>query len=194
MENSLTKEEAFEMKKKTAMPMMWIGMVSFIMMWAGITSAYVIRQAQGDWLFFDIPDTFMWSTAVIIASSLTFILAQMFIQRDQKSLSIIMLISTMVLGIVFSLLQYRGFLELFDMGVYSTGPESNASGQFFNLIIWVHVAHVLGGLFSLLFVNIKAILGKYSSSDYLGIQVSGTYWHFIGILWIYLILFLQFIR
>ena len=194
MEKSITKEDMLAMRKKTAMPMMWIGLVSIIMMWAGVTSAYVIRQAQGDWLFFDIPNAFMWSTAVIIASSLTFIGAQMAIKKDQKATTIILLISTMVMGVVFSLLQYQGFMELFEMGVYATGPESNASGQYFNVIVWLHVAHVIGGILSLLFVSIKAILGKYSSSDYLGIKLSSTYWHFIGILWIYLILFLQFIR
>lgn len=194
MENSISKEELALMKQKTAMPMMWVGLVSFIMMWAGLTSAYVIRQAQGDWLFFDIPQTFYWSTAVIVASSLTFILAQMFIKRGQNALTILMLVSTMVLGIVFSLLQYQGFLELFNNGVYFTGRDSNASGQYFNLIVWVHVAHVLGGILALLFVTIKAMLGKYSPSNYIGIKVSGTYWHFIGILWIYLILFLVFIR
>ncbi|MDP4934452.1 MAG: cytochrome c oxidase subunit 3 [Salibacteraceae bacterium] len=194
MESSITKEELASMKSKTAMPMMWIGLVSFIMMWAGITSAYVIRQAQGDWLFFDIPATFFWSTAVIIASSLTFVLAQVFSKRGQNALTIVMLVSTFVMGIVFSMLQYQGFLELFAQGIYFTGSESNASGQYFNLIVWVHVAHVLGGLLSLLFVIIKAILGKYTPSDYLGIKLSATYWHFIGILWIYLILFLVFIR
>lgn len=194
MQSSITKEEAAIMRSKTAMPMMWVGLVSFIMMWAGITSAYVIRQSQGDWLYFDIPTVFFQSTAVIIASSLTFILAQMFIKRDQKTLTTLMLFATLVLGVVFSFLQYEGFMQLFNNGIYATGRDSNASGQYFNLIVWVHVAHVLGGILSLLFVIIKNIFGKYSSTDYLGIKLSGTYWHFIGILWVYLILFLTFIR
>lgn len=194
MESSITREEAQSMRNKTAMPMMWVGLVSFIMMWAGITSAYVIRQAQGNWLFFDIPSVFYWSTAAIVLSSLVYFGAQFAIKKNQHGLTAGLLLVVLGLGIAFCILQYQGFIDLFNQGIYFTGVESNASGQYFNIIVWLHVAHVLGGMFALIFTSIKAMLKKYSSDDYLGIKLTGTYWHFIGILWIYLILFLVFIR
>lgn len=189
-----TPEEIREARQKTAQPMMWIGIVSFIMFWAGITSAYVVRQAQGDWLYFDIPNIFFQSTAVIVLSSLTMGLAQFFVRKDKQLLSTLLLVATLVLGLVFSLLQYKGFLELYELGVYWTGPGSNASGQFFNVIVWAHVAHVFFGILSLIFISIKSILNKYSSENHLGIDVAAMYWHFLGILWVYLIVFLVFIR
>ena len=189
-----TPDEVFETHQKTARPMMWIGIVSFIMFWAGITSAYVIRQSQGDWLYFDVPNIFFQSTAIIILSSLTMGLAQFFARKDKQLLTSLLLLATLTLGIVFSVFQYKGFLELFELCVYWTGPGSNASGQYFNVIVWAHVAHILVGIFALIFTSVKAILNKYSSENHIGIDVAAMYWHFLGILWVYLIVFLVFIR
>ncbi|GAB5539749.1 MAG: cytochrome c oxidase subunit 3 [Salibacteraceae bacterium] len=187
-------EEIFETKKRTAVPMMWLGIVGIIMFFGGLTSAYVVRQAQGDWLYFDIPEIFFVSTGVILASSVTMFLAQFFAKKGQIKAAAMALISTLGLGITFTIMQYQGFLDLVEMGVYFTGRESNASGSFFDILVWAHVAHVLGGLLALIFTATKALLNKYSAEDHIGITVCGIYWHFLDILWIYLILFLVFIR
>ncbi len=189
-----TPEEIFETKKKTAVPMMWLGLVGIIMFFGGLTSAYVVRQAQGDWLYFDIPQIFFVSTGVIVASSFTMFFAQFLAKKGQVKAAAMALLATLGLGITFIVMQYMGFMDLVDMGVYFTGRESNASGSFFDILVWAHVAHVIGGLVALIFTSVKALLGMYSAEDHIGITVCGIYWHFLDILWIYLILFLVFIR
>ncbi len=189
-----TPEEIFETKKKTAVPMMWLGLVGIIMFFGGLTSAYVVRQAQGDWLYFDIPQIFFVSTGVIVASSFTMFFAQFLAKKGQVKAAAMALLATLGLGITFIVMQYMGFMDLVDMGVYFTGRESNASGSFFDILVWAHVAHVIGGLVALIFTSVKALLGMYSTEDHIGITVCGIYWHFLDILWIYLILFLVFIR
>lgn len=195
MEATFTETDIREARRKAAKPMMWIGLVSFVMMWAGLTSAYIIRQAQGDWLYFDVPQIFYTSTIIIVLSSATLGLSQWAIRKGNQSLTSLGLIATAVLALIFGYMQYIGcFVDLYEMGIYATGRESNASGQYFNVLIWMHVAHVLGGLIAVLFTTVKAQLKMYSASDYLGIDILGMYWHFVGILWIYLFLFILFIR
>lgn len=189
-----TPEEALEAKRKTAKPMIWIGIVGIIMFFAGLTSAYVVRQAQGDWLYFDVPQIFYVSTAIIIGSSLTMFLAQWLAKSGRSKEAALALIVTTVLGLAFLYTQYEGFLDLVEIGVYFTGVESNASGSFFNVLVWAHVAHVISGVLALIFTTIKALLNKYSVENHIGITVCGIYWHFLDVLWIYLILFLVFIR
>lgn len=194
MAMAISSEEAFQIKKKTAKPMLWIGIVSIIMFFAGLTSAYVVRQSQGDWLYFDVPSIFYTSTVTIIVSSMTMFLATLFAKRGSMGLSTGALVVTTLLGVAFTVMQLQGWLDLQEQGVYFTGQGSNVSGSFFIAIVFAHAAHVIGGLLALLFTTMKALLGKYSQKDHIGIGVAGTYWHFLDILWIYLILFLVFIR
>ncbi|NQV52054.1 MAG: cytochrome c oxidase subunit 3 [Flavobacteriales bacterium] len=194
METYMTPEEARAVKAKTAKPMLWVGIVGIVMLFAGLTSAYIVRQAEGNWLYFDLPDTFYISTAVIVASSLTMAAAQFAIKRDQLSLSTIMLFATLVLGLAFAWLQFKAWGELVEAGVYFAGRESNPSGSFLYALSGLHLAHLGGGLIALVFTSVKSILKKYSAEDHTGIGVAATYWHFLDILWIYLLLFLVFIR
>jgi cytochrome c oxidase subunit III len=187
-------EEALDVKRRTAKPMMWVGIVGIVMFFGGLTSAYVVRQSQGDWLYFDVPDIFFISTAVLLGSSLTMFLAQLFARRGNLKIATAALMVTSILGIIFTVMQYQGWISLFDLGITFTGPESNISGSFFIMLVFAHAAHVVSGIMSLLFTTIKALLNKYSAENHIGIEVCGIYWHFLDILWIYLILFLVFIR
>jgi cytochrome c oxidase subunit 3 len=194
MATYISEQELKDIKNKTAKPLMWVGIVGMVMLFAGMTSAYIVRQAEGNWLYFDLPDTFYVSTVVIIISSLTMMGAQYAIKRDNTKLTTVMLISTLVLGVVFTLLQFKAWGELVDMGVFFAGRESNASGSFLYALSGLHLAHLAGGLLALIFTSVKSILKKYSAEDHVGIGVAATYWHFLDILWIYLLLFLVFIR
>ena len=187
-------EEALDVKRRTAKPMMWVGIVGIVMFFGGLTSAYVVRQSQGDWLYFDVPDIFFISTAVLLGSSLTMFLAKLFARRGNLKIATAALTVTSILGILFTVMQYQGWISLFDLGITFTGPESNISGSFFIMLVFAHAAHVVSGIMSLLFTTIKALLNKYSAENHIGIEVCGIYWHFLDILWIYLILFLVFIR
>lgn len=194
MESYITKEEAREMRARTAKPMLWVGIVGIVMLFAGMTSAYIVRQAEGNWLYFDLPDTFYVSTAVILASSLTMAVAQFAIKKNNLSLTSSMLLATLFLGFAFAWLQFKAWGELVDMGVFFAGRESNPAGSFLYALSGLHLVHLAGGLIALIFTSVKAFLKKYSAEDHVGIGVAATYWHFLDILWIYLLLFLVFIR
>ncbi|GAB4381365.1 MAG: cytochrome c oxidase subunit 3 [Salibacteraceae bacterium] len=186
--------EKTEIRKKTRKSLIWVAIVSIVMFFGGLTSAYVVRQAQGDWLYFDIPLVFYISTGCILLSSITMLLAQRTIKTGDNRKAARYIGATLLLGIAFSVLQYVGFLTLFDRGITFTGPGSNVSGSFFIIIVFAHAAHVFGGLVALMVTLVKSLRGAYTADDHVGIETTAIYWHFLDILWIYLLLFLVFIR
>lgn len=188
------KAEMLEMRKRSAKPLLWIGIVSIIMLFAGLTSAYVVRADNGNWLVFQLPPIAIVSTAVIIASSLTMFGAQISIKRNKFTATSLLLFITFVLGIVFTYTQYSGWKELTAQGIYFLGKYSNASGSFLYLIAVMHLLHLFGGLIGLLITLTKSLQKRYNSQDYLGIELAAIYWHFLDVLWIYLFLFLYFFR
>ncbi|MBL7921017.1 MAG: cytochrome c oxidase subunit 3 [Bacteroidia bacterium] len=164
------------------------------MLFAGLTSAYVVRAQNGNWLVFQLPPIMLISTAVIVTSSLTMFLAQRAIKKDNYQLTSIALLATLLLGIAFFYTQYAGWKQLSAQGIYFAGKFSNAAGSFLIVIAFLHLLHMIGGLIALAVSLTKALLKKYSSSDNLGIELTAIYWHFLDILWVYLFLFLYFYR
>lgn len=187
---------SFEEKNKRAKKMMlWFGIASLIMSFAGWTSAFVVSRTRKDWLQdFDLPQAFLWSAVVILISSLTMILAKRALKSGNRQSTTIFLIVTFVLGLVFIMLQFMGFNEMVGWGYNFTGPTSNITMTFIYLIAAVHIAHVVVGLICLLVVIYNHFKQKYNSSNMLGLELAGTFWHFVDILWLYLFLFLYFMR
>jgi cytochrome c oxidase subunit 3 len=188
------KEEMRLAKRKAAKPLLWIGIVSIVMLFAGLTSAYVVRAQNGNWQVFELPAILIISTAIIVTSSLTMLLAQRAIKKDNFQLTSIYLFLTLVLGLSFFYTQVQGWKELSQQGIYFAGKYSNASGSFLIIIAFLHLAHMVGGLIALFVSLTKSLLKKYSSSDSLGIELTAIYWHFLDVLWVYLFLFLYFYR
>lgn len=187
-------EEMRQSRRSVAKNLLWIGIVGIVMLFSGFTSAYVVRHGKGDWLSFSVPSMFFVSTALIIVSSISMNWAVAASKKNNlKNIKLAMLF-TLLLGVAFIVSQYMGWKELVEQKIYFAGKESNASGSFFYMITFMHLLHVLGGIIALIVVNFKAFAEKYSSQDYLGIQLCGIYWHFLDLLWIYLFLFLYFIR
>lgn len=187
-------EEMRLARRKVAKNLLWLGIVGMVMLFGGFTSAYVVRHEKGDWLDFTIPTTFFISTAIIIVSSITMNWAVIAAKNDNlKNIKSAMLF-TLLLGIGFVISQYLGWKNLVEQKVYFAGRESNASGSFFYMITFMHLLHLFGGIIAVIVVNFKALAEKYSSKDYLGIQLCAIYWHFLDALWIYLFLFLYLIR
>ncbi len=187
---------SFEEKNKRAKKMMlWFGIASLIMSFAGWTSAFVVSRTRKDWLQnFDLPEAFTWSLVVILISSLTFILAKRALKSNKRQLTTIYLLVTLVLGLLFIALQLQGFNQMVAWGYNFTGPTSNITMTFIFLIAAVHIAHVVVGLICLLVVIYNHFKQKYNSSNMLGLELAATFWHFVDILWLYLFLFLYFMR
>jgi cytochrome c oxidase subunit 3 len=181
-------------KRRTAKSLMWVGILSIIMLFAGLTSAYIVRQAEGQWLYFDIPSTFYISTAILVLCSLTLVLMLRQAKSGNQKMVGNLLLLTLGLGLAFSFTQFQAWGELVDAGIFFTGGESNASGSFLYVITGAHLAHLGGGLIALIFTWIKNALDRYSPENTLGLELTAMYWHFLDLLWIYLLLFLVYIR
>ena len=188
------KQEYVVAKKKSAKPMLWISMISMVMFFAGLTSAYVISMKRDDWVSFDLPQAFYTSTFLIVASSITLLLSQRFLKKDKRQISLLMLVLTLVLGIGFIWQQYVGFNQLKSIGLFFTGPESTVSTSFIIGITFIHVLHLLAGVIVLLVVIYNHFKYKYKSDDMLGFELGAIFWHFVDILWIYLFFFFSFIK
>lgn len=176
-------------KPATAKIVLWVGMASVVMLFAGLTSGYIVRMAEGNWKIFSIPSEFYFSTAFILLSSVTMHLAQRAVKQDQLAAVKRWLIITLGLGLAFVFCQFLGYNALVQQGVFFV-DKTTPSGSFFYAITGLHLAHVAFGILALLVTAGKSILEKYTSSNYLGISLCAIYWHFLDGLWIYLFVFL----
>ncbi|MDH3323647.1 MAG: cytochrome c oxidase subunit 3 [Flavobacteriaceae bacterium] len=182
-----------KIKEKSYKQMLWFSMISMTMMFAGLTSAYVVSKSREDWVGFDLPQAFYISTLLIVLSSVTFYLAKRFAKKDAQSKSTVSLVLTLVLGLGFVYFQFQGFQQLIDAGLYFTGKESNVSSSFLYVITLAHLIHIFVGILVLITVVYQNIKGKYTSANILGLELGAIFWHFVDILWIYLFLFFYFI-
>jgi cytochrome c oxidase subunit III len=170
---------------------LWLGIGSLLMMFAGLTSAYIVKRNQANWQSFDLPQFFWYSTAAIVISSVTLYLAlQAFKQREMKKYRML-LIATLVLGVLFIVFQLLGFQQLWAKQITLT---ANVSYSFMYVIVGLHAAHVLGGIIALFVLFAGAFSTKTRSYNIVPVELVSTYWHFVDILWIYLLLFLLLIR
>lgn len=183
-------------KNRRAIKMMlWFGIASLFMTFAGFTSAFIVSKSREDWILnFDLPYAFTFSLFVIIISSLSLILARRELLRNNFRSTTIYLTVTFVLGVIFIVSQFIGFNEIIENGYHFTGPTSTITSSFIFLIAFVHLIHVTAGLLVLLFVIYRNIKRKYSINNILGFELASIFWHFVDILWIYLFLFLVFFR
>ena len=194
IEKQALEQEYIVAKKKSAKPMLWVSMISMVMFFAGLTSAYVISMKRDDWVSFDLPQAFYVSTVLIVASSITIFLSQRFLKQNKRQLSLIMVVITLLLGIGFIWQQYVGFHQLKSIGLFFTGPESTVSTSFIIGITFMHVLHLLAGVIVLFVVIYNHFKYKYKSDDMLGFELGAIFWHFVDILWIYLFFFFSFIK
>tara|TARA_R110002124_G_scaffold17532_1_gene73002 strand:- start:19297 stop:19878 length:582 start_codon:yes stop_codon:yes gene_type:complete len=175
--------------------MLWFGMISLSMSFAGLTSAYVISKERPDWLTdFQIPQAFYISLVLILISSVTFHFAKKSVQKEDNKLGMLLLVTTLILGVLFVLFQFRGFSEIIESGYYFTGSESTITTSFVYLVVLMHLAHIFVALISVLVVIYNHYKQKYRNGKTLGIELAATFWHFVDVLWIYLFLFFYFVR
>jgi cytochrome c oxidase subunit 3 len=166
---------------------MWVAIGSILMMFAGLTSAYIVKSNQTGWIPVKIPGVFWVSTAVIVLSSLTIHLAlRSFRNREMRQYRLLVA-ATFVLGALFVFLQWLGFQELWNLKIRFSG--SVGAGQFLYVIFGLHAIHVFGGIIALMIIFLKAFFGKIKTYSSVPLEVAATYWHFVDLLWIYLLVF-----
>ncbi|HSD05835.1 cytochrome c oxidase subunit 3 [Flavobacterium sp.] len=195
MEVTMTAEDYKSRTARSYKLILLFAMVSMTMMFAGLTSAYVVSQSRADWLKdFQLPSAFYFSTLAILGCSVTFHLAKKAIQKDNQSKTTSLLLATLVLGILFVVLQFVGFGQIVENGYYFTGSASSITTTFLYIVVIVHLLHLAGGMISLLIIIYNHFKQKYNSGQTLGIELGAMYWHFLDFLWVYLFLFLYFFK
>ncbi|WP_240642069.1 cytochrome c oxidase subunit 3 [Nonlabens xiamenensis] len=184
------KEKMARSKKQ----MMWFAIASLIMMFAGLTSAYIVSSSRRDWSPVELPVEFYYSTGIIVLSSLSLFLAKKSLEKDNLPGASLFTLLTFGLGTAFVVIQFMGFESLYDQKIYFTGKGSNIAGSFIYVIVMAHLAHIVAGLISLAVITYKAVSRKYSSSKMLGFELGAIFWHFVDVLWIFLLAFLMFFK
>ena len=170
---------------------LWVGIGSIIMMFAGLTSAYIVKRNQANWVTYELPVAFYYSTLVIIISSLTLHLsARSFKERSMATYRKLMAL-TLVLGIVFIVLQVIGFNQFWNEGMTL---QKSVSYSFLYVIVGLHALHVVGGVIALLIMSLSAFSSKTRNYSIVPVELMCTYWHFVDILWVYLLVFLIMIK
>jgi cytochrome c oxidase subunit 3 len=181
-------------REKVGKPLIWVAMVSMLMVFAGLTSAYVVRMEAGHWLEFELPQMFYVSTAIIIMSSVTmnWVLSSAK-KNDFQNMKLAAGI-TLLLGFAFIICQFKAWGALVEQKVFFAGTYSNAAGSFLYILTGLHLVHLVGGIIALSVVWVKSIKQRYNSKNLYGIRLCAIFWHFLDALWIYLFLFLLFVR
>lgn len=166
---------------------LWLFIVSITMMFAAMTSAYLVRKGEGNWLEFSIPSQFIFSTIIIVLSSLTMQMAYLSAKKDEFNRLKWLMSVTFALGVIFCVNQVKGWGQLVDQNVYFVG---NPSGSFVYVFSGLHGAHLISGMVFLLIVFYQVMRENVHSRKLNLIQMCNTYWHFLGGLWLYLFGFL----
>ena len=189
----LTQGSSQQKNQRAKKMMLWFGIVSLIMSFGGLTSAFIVSSSREDWLYdFTIPHSFLISTMIIAFSSLVFIAAKKALLKKKYLLSQSLVIGVFVLGLTFIYFQILGFNELIESGYNFTGPTSNITMSYIYVIAVAHILHLIAGLVSLTVVIFNHLNKRYTPTSKLGFDIASTFWHFIDLLWVYLFLFLYF--
>lgn len=166
---------------------LWLFIVSIIMLFAAMTSAYLVRRAEGNWLEYDIPSIFSYSSVVLVFSSITMHWAYLAAKKDNFGSLKIAITITFVLGAIFLYMQFQGWVALVNENVFFVG---NPAGSFMYIFTGLHGFHLISGLVVLVVALIAAFRLKIHATSLNQIQIAATYWHFLDVLWLYLFFFL----
>lgn len=192
---TMTAQEYKKRSNRSYKLLLLFAMISMTMMFAGLTSAFVVSKSRTDWMKdFVMPMPFFYSLVTIILCSVTFHLAKLRIQKDDKKTTMLLLLATLALGIAFVFLQFEGFNQLFKKGLVPVGGSGAITISFLYVVVFAHLLHLAGGIISLLIIIYNHFKQKYNSSQFLGIELGAMYWHFLDLLWVYLFLFLFFFK
>ena len=173
--------------------MLWFGMISMSMTFAGLTSAYVVSSSRADWIQqIELPFAFTLSTLLIVLSSGSFYGALRMLRENKIKETQLLLLVTLGLALAFVYCQFQGFNGIIEKGYYFTGPESSITTSYLYVLVLLHLAHLTAGIVIVLNILFKTLKGVYVQGNTLGFELALTFWHFLDILWVYLFLFVSF--
>ena len=171
---------------------LWLFIVTIIMLFAALTSAYIVRKAEGNWILIDLPFLFWINSAVLLASSITMHGALLAAKKDQVRKLKTAITITAILGFGFLIGQYIAWNDLMANGIFFNGDNSNVAFSFLYVLTGAHAIHLVSGVVFLVIALVSAFRLKIHSKRMVRIEMCATYWHFLDILWLYLFGFLLF--
>jgi len=188
MDTTMTKASEYDSRINSHKFALYLGIASLIMTFAALSSAYMVRQSAGNWLEFRLPSMFFVSTGVIVMSSLSLWMSSRAYNLNNEKQYKGFMIGTFILGIVFLTTQYLGWMEMYTSGIDLKG---NPSGSFVYIMSMIHAFHVLGGIviLSIALYHSFTLPFRMTKKRRVRLDLTATYWHFVDILWIYLLLF-----
>ncbi|MEM9297152.1 MAG: cytochrome c oxidase subunit 3 [Bacteroidota bacterium] len=166
---------------------LWLFMVTVVMIFAALTSAYIVRQGEGNWTQFDLPMSMWVSSLLILISSVTMHWALVSAKSNDLEKVKLAISITSALGVAFLISQLVVWSDLVADNIYFVG---NPSGSFLYVLSGVHGLHLVSGVIFLIIVLISTYRYKVHSKNLTQIQMCASYWHFLDVLWIYLFVFL----
>lgn len=170
---------------------LWLFIASVVMMFAALTSAYFVRQAEGNWLIFDLPSLFWVNTAIILVSSVTMHWAYWSAKRDNLETVKLALGLTLALGIAFLIGQFLAWGQMVESSIHFVNNRaSGVSGSFVYVLSGLHGLHIVSGVIFLIIVLVSTLRYKVHSKNMTQMEMCVTYWHFLDVLWLYLFVFL----
>ncbi|MEN2282359.1 cytochrome c oxidase subunit 3 [Algoriphagus sp. SE2] len=166
---------------------LWLFMVTVVMIFAAMTSAYIVRQSEGNWLEYDLPQIFWFTSGIVILSSVFLQYGYISAKKDNMTGLKIGLSGAVILGIAFLIGQWYSWVALVDEEVFFVG---NPSGSFLYVFTGLHAIHLISGVIFLIIVLISSFSFQIHSKSMVRMEMATTYWHFLGGLWLYLFMFL----
>jgi cytochrome c oxidase subunit III len=166
---------------------LWLFIVTVVMIFASLTSAYIVRQSEGNWLEFDLPSIFWYTSGIIVLSSISLQWAYSSAKKDDLALLRIGMVITSILGLAFLIGQWYSWVALVDREVFFVG---NPAGSFLYVFTGLHALHLISGVIFLIIVLISSFRYRVHSKNLDTMEMCVTYWHFLGGLWLYLFMFL----
>lgn len=166
---------------------LWLFIVTVVMIFASLTSAYIVRQSEGNWLEFDLPTIFWYTSVIIVLSSFSLHWAYLSAKKDDLASLRIGMVITSILGFAFLIGQWYSWIALVDKDVFFVG---NPAGSFLYVFTGLHALHLISGVIFLIIVLISSFRYQVHSKNLDTMEMCVTYWHFLGGLWLYLFMFL----
>ena len=162
---------------------LWAFLATVTMLFAGFTSAILVRRTAPDWQPIPIPGLLWVNTGVLLSSSFTMERVRRLARQQQASAMRSWLGVTALLGLLFLTGQVAAWRQLVARGLYLS---SNPHSSFFYILTGTHGVHLLGGLFALGYLVARYVPDSSSPVRRTGLNLYATYWHFLDALWIYL--------
>lgn len=181
-------------KQQAQSTLLTIGIFSIIMLFAGLTSAYIVSKGSmgGQWDNIILPDVFYLSTGAIIISGFLGFFTIKYCKLNNYKIVSQLLLWTIILGCVFCYFQFLGWEALIRDNKFLSG--NNVASSYIYVFTLIHVFHLIGGLFTLVIIYFKSLRKKYNDKNFHGLKLGIRFWHFLGFLWVYLFSFLLLIN